>query len=70
MAKIKHPLTDAEKAEKARRKAECMSIFINGRQKRVRRPPIIEGMDADEFLRTNADPCWLHANERWDLILA
>jgi hypothetical protein len=45
-----------------------MTIFINGKQKRVRRPPTIDGMDVDEFIRQNADPIWLHRNEMWEYI--
>jgi len=66
MAKRKRKLTRAEKAAKARRKAELMTIFVNGRQKRVRRPVLIDGMDPDEFIRINADPIWLHQNEMWE----
>jgi hypothetical protein len=39
---------------------------VNGRQKRVRRPVLIEGLDPDEFIRRNADPIWLHQNEMWE----
>ncbi len=66
MAKQKRKLTAAEKAEKKRRRKEFMSIFVNGKQKRVKRPPTIDGMDVDEFIRRNADPIWLHQNEMWD----
>jgi hypothetical protein len=66
MAKPKRKLTPAEKAEKKRQKREYMTIFINGKQKRVRRPPTIAGMDVDEFIRRNADPIWLHQNEMWE----
>lgn len=59
-------LTPAEKAEKKRRREEYMTIFINGKQKRVKRPPTIDGMDVDEFIRDNADPIWLHQNEMWE----
>ena len=45
---------------------EYMTIFINGKQKRVKRPPTIDGMDVDEFIRRNADPIWLHQNEMWE----
>jgi hypothetical protein len=41
MAKCKRKLTAAEKAEKKRRQKEYMTIFINGKQKRVKRPPTI-----------------------------
>jgi hypothetical protein len=43
-----------------------MTIFINGKQKRVKRPQTIDGMDVDEFIRRNADPIWLHQNEMWE----
>jgi len=66
MAKSKRKLSAAEKAEKLRRQKEFMTIFINGKQKRVRRPPTIDGMDADDFIRRNADPIWLHQNEMWE----
>ena len=45
-----------------------MFIFVNGRQKRVRRPPTIDGMPMDEFIARNADPMWLHQNEMWELM--
>jgi len=43
-----------------------MAIFINGKQKRVKRPPTIDGMDVDTFVSLNADPIWLHQNEMWE----
>ncbi len=66
MAKKKRKLTSAEKAEKKRRREEYMTIFMNGTQKRVKRPPTIDGMDVDEFILRNADPIWLHQNEMWE----
>lgn len=66
MAKKKRKLTAREKAEKARRKREFLTIFIHGKMKRVRRPQQIDGIDADEFIRRNADPLWLHQNEMWE----
>lgn len=62
----KRKLTAAEKAEKKRRRREYMTIFVNGKQKRVKRPPTIDGMDVDEFIRRNADPIGLHQNEMWE----
>jgi hypothetical protein len=62
----KRKLTPAEKAERKRRREQYMTIFINGKQKRVKRPPTIDGMDIDEFIRRNADPIWLHQNEMWE----
>ena len=66
MKKPKRKLTAAEKAEKKRRRKEYMSIFINGKQKRVKRPPTIEGLEVDEFIHRNADSIWLHQNGMWE----
>jgi hypothetical protein len=41
---------------------------MNGKQVRIKRPPTIDGMDADEFIRQSADPIWLHQNEMWEYI--
>jgi 16S rRNA U516 pseudouridylate synthase RsuA-like enzyme len=60
--KPKRKLTAAEKAEKKRRRREYKTIFINGKQKRVKREPTIEGLPVDEFIRRNADPIWLLQN--------
>lgn len=43
-------------------------IFINGKQKWVPREPLIDGKTIDEFIAANADPVWLHQNERWELL--
>ena len=66
MVKRKRKLTAAEKAAKKRRQKEFMTIFINGKQKRVRRTPTIDGMDMDDFIRRSADSIWLHQNEMWE----
>ena len=66
MKKRKRKLTTAEKAEKKRRQQEYMTIFMNGKQKRVKRPPMVEGLPVDEFIRRNADPIWLHQNEMYE----
>jgi len=63
MTKQKRKLTSIEKAEQRRRREEYMTIFVNGKQKRVKRPPTINGMDADEFILRNGDPIYLHQNE-------
>lgn len=68
MVKRKRKLSRAEKGEKARRRAEFMTVFVNGKQKRVRREPVIDGMDPDEFIRRNADEIWLHQNGMWEEI--
>ena len=59
MAKRKRKLT----AEQRQRKREHMTIFVHGKQVRVRRPETIEGLSAEEFIRRNADPIWLVQNE-------
>ena len=66
MAKQKRKLTAAEKAAKKRRRQEYMTVFINGKQRQVKRPPTIDGMDVDEFIRRNADPIWLQQNQMWE----
>jgi hypothetical protein len=68
VGKRKRRLTAEEKAAKKRRKAEFQTVFIGGKMKRVRRPPTIDGMDVDEFIRRNADPTFLHEMEMWWLI--
>ena len=66
--KQKRKLTAAQRRAKRERKKNFMTIFINGKQKRVPRPPTIGGMEVDEFIARNADPIWLHQNEMWELI--
>lgn len=68
MAKQKRRLTAQEKVARRRRKRETMIIFINGKQKRVKRPPTIDGMSVDEFILRNADPIWLVQNEMWEYL--
>ncbi|RPI79012.1 MAG: hypothetical protein EHM45_04465 [Desulfobacteraceae bacterium] len=68
MKKQKRKLTAKEKADKKQRRKEYMTVFINGKQKRVKRPPTIDGMDVDEFIRGNADDLWYHQNEMWECI--
>lgn len=68
MAKKKRKLTAREKADRAQRRREYMTVFIGGKMKRVRRPQQIDGMDPDEFIRRNADPIWLHQNEMWECL--
>lgn len=64
----KRRLTKEEKRRKKARNAAFMTIFINGRQKRVPRPQLIDGIPVDEFIARNADPLWLHQNEMWEMI--
>jgi len=66
MGRAKRKLTAAEKRARKKRRKEFMTIFVNGKQKRVRRPPRIDGMDVDEFIRRNANPIWLHQEGLWE----
>jgi len=68
MARQKKKLSPAQKIAKKKRREEYMTIFINGKQKRIKQPPTIDGMDVDEFIRRNVDPIWLHQNEMWEYI--
>ena len=68
MAKPKKKLTPAQRAEKKRRRLEFMTVFIRGKQVRVRRPPAIDGIEVEDFIRQNADPIWLHQNGYYELL--
>jgi hypothetical protein len=68
MTKRKRRLTPGQKAAKRRRREEFMTVFVNGKMKRVKRPPTVDGMPLDEFIARNADPIWLHQNEMWEYI--
>ena len=61
-------LTAAERRARRERKRKYMTIFINGKQKRVLRPQEIDGLPVDEFVIRNADPIWLHQNGMWELM--
>ena len=66
MGKRKRKLNVAEKVEKKRRQSEYMTIFMNGKQKRVKRMPTVEGIPVDAFIRSNADPIWLHQHGMYE----
>ena len=68
--KQKRKLTAAEKRAKREQKKKFMTIFVNGKQKRVPRPPTIDGLSEEEFIAQNADPIWLHQNEMWEYMSA
>ena len=60
--------TAAEKRARRERKQKFVTIFINGKQKRVPRPPMIDGLPVEEFIARNADPIWLHDNGLWEFM--
>ena len=65
---MKRKPTAAEKRARRERKKKFMTVFINGKQKRVLRPPSIDGLPALEFIARNADPIWLHENGLWEFM--
>ncbi len=73
MVKIKKKLTKAQKAErkeaKRKRQEKYETVFMNGKQVRVKKPELIEGISLDQFMQQNADSIWLHQNEMWDLLV-
>jgi hypothetical protein len=64
----KRKRTAAEKRARRERKRKSMTVFIHGKQVRVPRPPLNEGLPVEEFIARNADPIWLHQNEYWELM--
>ena len=68
MGNPKRRRTTAEKRARREQKKKFMTIFINGRQKRVLRPQSIDGLPVEEFIARNADPLWLHQNELWEFM--
>lgn len=68
MKKPKRKLTAAERKARRERKKKFRIIFVNGKQKRFPREPLIDGLPVDEFIARNADPIWLHENGLWHLM--
>ncbi len=58
----------AHKKRKKLRKLEYKTVLINGKQVKVKREPLIDGLTHDEFIRQNADPIFLHQNKLWYLM--
>ena len=65
---MKRKRTAAEKRARRERRKKTMMVFMNGKQVRVPRPQLIDGLPVDEFIARNADPIWLHENGLWELI--
>ena len=68
MSKRKRKRTAAEKAARKKRRQEYETVFIGGKMKRIRRPPMIDGMTVDDFIRANADPIFLHQEGMWEYL--
>ena len=56
MAKVKKKLTTAQMRARKKTKEEN------------HRPPMIEGIDAEEDIQQHADPIWLHQHGLWEYI--
>ncbi len=61
-------LTGKEMRAKKRINREFKTVFMNGKQVRIRREPTIDGQFVEEFIRHNADPIWLLQNEMYELL--
>jgi len=70
MPRQKKKLTPEQQKQKEERRQKFMTVFVNGKQKRVKRPETIDGQSVDEFIRANADPIWLHQNEMWECMVS
>ncbi len=68
MKKPKRKKTAAEKRAKKEWKKKYQWIFINGKQVKVLRPQMIDGLPIDEYIARNADPIWLHQNGMWQYL--
>lgn len=72
MAKQKKKLSAEVKRKRKNAKEEKQKIyewvFMNGKQVRVKRQPIIDGIPMDEFIEKNTDPVWLQQNRIHELI--
>lgn len=62
--KCKRKLTLEQKA----RKKNYKTVFINGKQKRVLRERMIDGIQESEFISRNADPVWALENGHYELL--
>ena len=66
MGKPKRKRTPAQKAHKKLMRKKYEWVFVNGKQKRVKRAPAVDGTPVEEFTRNNADPIWLLQNEMYE----
>jgi len=66
--KLSTPQKRARRVARAERRMKYQVVFRNGKQVRIKRPPMIDGMTVDEFISRSADPVWLHQNEMWEII--
>ncbi len=63
MKKSQKKLSIAQKTAKKERQNKYMTIFMSGKQVRVKRP-----LNIDEVILGSTNPTWLHQNEMWEYI--
>ena len=72
MAKIEKKLSAEVKRRRKKAKEENQKkyewVFMSGKQVRVKRQPMIDGVPVEEYIEQNADPTWLHQNGMHELI--
>jgi len=61
-------MTAAEKRAKAERRKKYEWVFVKGKQVRIKRPEMIEGMLVDDWIERNADDIWLTQNGMYDVL--
>ena len=65
---MKRKMTAAQKKAKAERQKKYEWVFMNGKQVRIQRPEMIEGMLLDDWIEQNADDIWLTQNGMYDVL--
>ena len=58
----------ARAAAKKERQAKFQWVMMNGRQVRIPRPQLVEGLPVEEFIARNADPIWLLQNGEYEAL--
>ena len=61
-------ISAAQKKAKVERQKKYVWVFMNGKQVRVKRPEMIDGMLVDDFIAANADDVWLTQNGMYDVL--
>jgi hypothetical protein len=70
VVKSKRKKKKLEKEAENLRRLEFETIFINGKQKRVKRTLTIDGVDVDEFIRRNMDPIDICSKSATNLLIS
>lgn len=65
---MKRKMTAAQKRAKAERQKKYEWVFMNGKQVRIKRPEMINGMLVDDWIEQNADDIWLTQNGMYDVL--